>query len=100
MLHELCHNMQHAQCRHEGASAEGIHQGWFDAKAENLWVYKYVFSELAVVNRIVVRGDRIVVPETLRQRMVEIGHKGHQGKVRMKQLLRAHLWFTGNGLSV
>ena len=38
----------------------------------------------------VVRGDRIDVPETLRQRMIEIGHEG-----RTKQLLRAHVWFPG-----
>ena len=49
-----------------------IHQGWIDPKAENLQVYKQVFSELAVVDGMVVRGDRIVVPETLKQRMIEI----------------------------
>ena len=72
-----------------------IHQGWINAKAENLQAYKHVFSELAVVDGIVVRGDRIVAPETLRQRMVEIAHEGHQGQVRTKQLLRAHVWFPG-----
>ena len=43
----------------------------------------------------VLRGDRIVVPAKLRQRMVEIAHEGHQGLVRTKQLLRAHVWFPG-----
>ena len=72
-----------------------IHQGWIDPKAENLQAYKQVFSELAVVDGMVVRGDKIVVPETLRQRMIEIAHEGHQGQVRTKQLLRAHVWFPG-----
>ena len=72
-----------------------IHQGWIDPKAENLQVYKQVFSELAVVDGMVVRGDRIVVPETLKQRMIEIAHEGHQGQVQTKQLLRAHVWFPG-----
>ena len=72
-----------------------IHQGRIDAKAENLQAYEHVFSELAVVDGIVVRGDRIVVPEILRQRMVDIAHEGHQGQVRTKQLLRAHVWFPG-----
>ena len=58
-----------------------IHQGWIDPKAENLQAYKQVFSELAVVDGMVVRGDRIVVPETLKQRMIEIAHEGHQGQV-------------------
>ena len=43
----------------------------------------------------VLRADRIVVPAKLRQRMVEIAHEGHQGLVRTKQLLRAHVWFPG-----
>ena len=72
-----------------------IHQGWIGAKAENLQAYKHVFSELAVVDGIVVKEDRIVVPETLRQRMIEIAHEGHQGQVRTKQLLRTHVWSLG-----
>ena len=44
------------------------------------------------------RGDRIVEPEKLRHRMVEIAHEGHQGQVRTKQLLRAHVWFPGMDL--
>ena len=43
----------------------------------------------------VLRGDRIVVPAKLRQRMVEIAHEEHQGLVRTKKLLRAHVWFPG-----
>ena len=50
---------------------------WIDPKDENLQAYKQVFSELVVVDGMVVRGDRIVVPETLRQRMIEIAHEGH-----------------------
>ena len=72
-----------------------IRQGWIDASAENLQAYKHIFSELAVVDGIVVRGDRIVVPGILRQRMIEIAHEGHQRQVRTKQLLRAHVWFPG-----
>ena len=72
-----------------------IRQGWIDARVDNLQAYKHIFSELAVVDGIVVRGARIVVPEILRQRMIEIAHEGHQGQVRTKQLLRAHT----NGLS-
>ena len=53
------------------------------------------FHELAVVDGMVVRGDRIGVPETLRQRMIEIAHKGHQGQVQTKQPQRAHVWFPG-----
>ena len=46
------------------------------------------FAELTIVDKIVMRGDCIVVPERLRMRMLEIAHEGHQGQVRTKQLLR------------
>ena len=41
------------------------------------------------------RVDRIAVPDRLRTRMLEIADEGHQGQVRTKQLLRAHVWFVG-----
>lgn len=48
--------------------------------------YKQVSHELRVVGGTVLRGDRIVIPAKLRQRMIEIAHEGHQGRVRTKQL--------------
>ena len=72
-----------------------IHQGWIDTKVTSIQEYKHVFHELTTVDGIVLRGDRIVVPAKLRQKMIEIAHEGHQGQVRTKQLLRAHVWFPG-----
>ena len=57
--------------------------------------YRQVFHELTIVDRVVLRGERIVVPAKPRHRMVEILHEGHQGQVRTKRLLRAHVWFPG-----
>ena len=57
--------------------------------------YSNVFDELAVVDGLVLRGERIVVPRELRETIVTIAHEGHQGIVRTKQLLRAHVWFPG-----
>ena len=55
--------------------------------------YTCVFDELSVVDGLVLRGERIVVTRLLRETMVRIGHEGHQGIGRTKQLLRAHVWF-------
>ena len=45
---------------------------------------------------IVMRGpDRVVVPEALRSRYLELAHAGHQGVVRTKQLLRDLAWWPG-----
>ena len=72
-----------------------IHQGWIDTKVTSIQEYKHVFHELTTVDGIILRGDRIVVPAKLRQKMIEIAHEGHQGQVRTKQLLTAHVWFPG-----
>ena len=80
------------------ASKSCIHQGCIDTKVTSIQEYKHVFHELTSVDRIVLRGDRIVVPAKLRQKVIEIGHEGHQGhqgQVCTKQLLRAYVWFPG-----
>ena len=42
---------------------------------------KFSMNFRTIVDGIVLRGDRIVVPAKLRHRMVEIAHEGHQGQV-------------------
>ena len=69
--------------------------GRIDTKVTSIQEYKNVFHELTTVDGIVLRGDRIIEPAKLRQKMIEIAHEGHQGQVRTKQLLRAHVWFPG-----
>ena len=71
-----------------------------DHKDEDLRKYSNVFNELAVVDGLVLRGERIVVPQTLRGAALKIAHEGHQGIVRTKQLLRAHVWFLGTDTMV
>ena len=52
-------------------------------------------SELSVINGLVLRGRRIVIPVQLRQRTLQLAHEGHQGIVRTKQLLREKVWWPG-----
>ena len=40
-----------------------------------------------------VMNDRIVVPTTLRYRILQLAHRGHPGIVRMKQKLRSSYWW-------
>jgi len=42
---------------------------------------------------LLVRGDRVVIPVSLQQRMIDIGHTGHQGVTKTKALLKRHVWF-------
>ncbi len=39
------------------------------------------------------RRNRIVIPEVPREHVVELGHEGHQGIVRMKNRLRSKVWW-------
>ena len=41
---------------------------------------------------LILRGSRIVIPTTLQQKAVDIAHKGHQGIVKAKKLLRVVSW--------
>ena len=54
-----------------------------------------VFTELAVVGGLVVRGARIVVPSALRDKVVRLAHEGHQGVTKTKKYLRTRVWFPG-----
>lgn len=37
------------------------------------------------------RGTRIVIPEKLRERILELAHEGHPGMTKIKQRLRAKI---------
>ena len=53
--------------------------------------YRYMRYELAVLGKLVLRGTRIVVPQKLREQILE----GHQGVVKTKQRLRSKVWWPG-----
>jgi len=58
--------------------------------------YYDVRDELSIINGLVYRQERVVVPEELRQKVVKVGHSlGHLGKTKTKQLLREKYWFPG-----
>ncbi|XP_058034327.1 uncharacterized protein K02A2.6-like, partial [Ahaetulla prasina] len=38
-------------------------------------------------------GDRVVIPEKLRKRVLDLLHEGHPGIVRMKGLARSYVWW-------
>ena len=44
---------------------------------------------------LLLRGNRIIIPTSLRMRIIHIAHEGHQGLVRTKSLLRQKVWFSG-----
>ena len=57
--------------------------------------YTQVFDELMVVDGMVVRGERLVIPEELQASVVQLAHEGHPGFERTLGLMRESTWFPG-----
>lgn len=65
---------------------------WLDQAAP----YKIFETEFCFTNNILLRGTRIVIPNKLRSRVLELGHEGHPGMSTMKQRLRSKVWWPKN----
>lgn len=55
--------------------------------------YVKVKEELSVSCGVILRGHRLVLPSSLRQKVIDISHSSHQGIVKTKQLIREKVWF-------
>ena len=56
--------------------------------------FRLVSHKLCITDQeILLRGDRIVLPNKLRQQATNLAHEGHAGMVRCKQRLRSKLWW-------
>ena len=55
--------------------------------------YAKVFQELAVVNGVLVRGDRVVIPDYFIHRVIAAAHEGHMGIEKTIQNVRDKCWF-------
>lgn len=64
-----------------------------DGWTETVINYKTCREELCWVNGILLRGQRLVIPISLRPRSLQLAHEGHQGVVAMKGRLRTKVWW-------
>ena len=55
--------------------------------------YEKVKEQLTCTESLLLKADRIVVPASLQERIVNIAHEGHMGIVKNKALLREKVWF-------
>ncbi|CAB3999893.1 Transposon Ty3-G Gag-Pol poly [Paramuricea clavata] len=67
-----------------------ISLNWTDPTVER---YRRFQDELMVCDEVILRGNRIVLPQSLHNRAIELAHLGHQGIVKTKQLLCEKVWF-------
>lgn len=63
---------------------------WKGAEKNVFHQYRY---ELTVVGSTLLRGTKLVIPMSLRQRLLRAAHEGHPGETVMKRRLRAKVWW-------
>lgn len=72
------------------AVRKGLYQNKWEGKA---LPFKLFETELCFAGSILLRGNRIVMPEKLRTRTLELAHEGHPGMSKMKKRLRTKVWW-------
>lgn len=58
-------------------------------------LYQPFQSELGIVEELVVRGQKMIIPKNLRNRFLQLAHEGHPGESAMKRRLRERVWWPG-----
>lgn len=67
----------------------------FDKVDDRFSFYEKNKSAFSCENGCVYYGNRLVVPESIRQKVLNLLHDGHIGMVRMKMLARTYVWWRG-----
>ena len=78
--------------------SETIKYGWPETKGEtpvSIHAYWDVRDELSKLNGVVLRGERIVIPPSMRKEMLERIHQGHMGIEKSKRRARDTLYWPG-----
>lgn len=64
-----------------------------DQWTEKAMPYKTFKEDLCFAGDIILRGNRIVMPMNLRDRVITLAHEGHPGMTVMKRRLRSKVWW-------
>ena len=58
-------------------------------------VYFDTQEEISKVDRILFKGERVIIPESMRKEMLQLMHESHMGMVHCKQLARDIMYWPG-----
>lgn len=58
-------------------------------------IYRTLREEFCIIGQLVLRGNRLVIPSSLRGKVLALAHEGHLGIVNTKQNLRTKVWWPG-----
>lgn len=70
-----------------------VRTGWPSEVGPELSCYFQKRTEISVEEDCLLWGSRVIIPEKLRDALVEELHQSHQGIVKMKALARLHCWW-------
>lgn len=70
-----------------------VRVGWPSTVETEYDCYFQKRREISLEENCLLWGNRVIVPEPLRQMLLEELHVGHQGIVKMKSLARLHFWW-------
>lgn len=68
---------------------------WPNKPQNELKPYLHCRSELAIENDCLMRGYKLIIPQSLRERVLAELHKGHMGIPKMKSQARVRFWWPG-----
>ena len=74
---------------------ETVRMGWQHLEGVEFKHYNSRGEELSVQDGCLLWGNRLVIPETARQRVLDELHAGHPGVSRMKSIARSVVWWPG-----
>ena len=85
------------------AVIDQIMGNWCTPDARNVQPYYTFRAELSMKlcrvaepdSKVVLRGDRIIIPSTLRKEVMQQVHEGHMGAQKMKDVIRAYAYWPG-----
>ena len=63
---------------------------WNDPKLQPYYPHR---NELSCSEGVVLRGERIIIPASLQERILDLAHQGHQGITKTKSRLRSKVWW-------
>ena len=70
-----------------------IREGWPSKVTSDLQSYFNKLEDLSVQDGCVMWGNRVVIPFSLRDKLLHELHKEHVGSTRMKELARSFFWW-------
>ena len=62
---------------------------------KELWDYWNIRCDVVLEDGLILKGDRVVVPESLRGQVLEATHTGHQGETKCLLLARQSVFWPG-----